>query len=244
MKIIISEDKYKAGKEAALKGAEIISKSIKTKGQAHILVATGASQFEMLENLVKEPIEWPKVTAFHLDEYIGLPFAHPASFRRYLKERFVDKVNLNEFIYINGEKDPAEECSRISENISEVKIDVAFVGIGENAHLAFNDPPADFSTENPYIVVQLTEECRKQQLGEGWFNTLDEVPQKAISISVAQIMKSNSIICTVPDLRKARAVKLALENGITPDIPASILKNHKAVWIYLDKDSSSLLKDK
>jgi glucosamine-6-phosphate deaminase len=241
MKILISDSKTELGEKAAVTGARLINEAIHEKGAANIIVATGASQFEMLNELIKQDIDWTKVTGFHLDEYIGISENHPASFRKYLKERFVEKVSLREFNYVNGEVNPSEECKRLGKLISNCIIDVAFVGIGENGHLAFNDPPADFETEEPYLVVNLDEKCRMQQLGEGWFPTLKDVPEQAISMSVKQIMKSKSIICSVPDLRKAEAVKASLESEVTPDVPASILQQHEAVWMYLDKDSASLL---
>ncbi len=241
MKIIISENKIELGKKAAINGASLIKEAIEKNGSANIIVATGASQFEMLEVLVKENIDWSKVTAFHLDEYIGIDETHPASFRKYLKERFVEIVNPKEFIYVNGSGDAEAECIRLDKIISKYPIDVAFVGIGENAHLAFNDPPADFETEAAYLVVNLDKACREQQMGEGWFPTLEDVPKQAISMGIKQIMKSKHIICSVPDKRKAEAVKSVVESEITPDVPASILKNHSSTFFYLDKESSSLL---
>ncbi len=241
MEVIISETKQKLGAVAAIRGAQIIQESIKKKGKATIIVATGASQFEMLNELIKKDIDWSKVTGFHLDEYIGMSVEHPASFRKYLKERFVDKVGLKSFYFINAESDPEKECERLKEIISKVQIDVAFIGIGENGHLAFNDPPADFETEEPYIVVNLDEDCRKQQMGEGWFKTLEVVPKQAISMSIKQILKSGSIICSVPDKRKAKAVKDAVSGIVAPQVPSSILQNHNATWVYLDKEAASFL---
>lgn len=241
MEIVISETKLELGKKAAVRGAELIRKAILERGKANIIVATGASQFEMLNELVKEDIDWTVVTAFHLDEYIGITETHPASFRKYLKERFVDIVSPMEFNYVNGETDPYQECVRLGKLISRYPIDVAFVGIGENSHLAFNDPPADFETEQAYLVVTLDEECRRQQMGEGWFPTLNDVPKKAISMSIKQIMKSKAIICSVPDQRKAEAVKKTVEGAISPEIPASIMHQHETTWLYLDKDSASML---
>jgi len=240
MEIIISETKQILGENAAQLGAELINKAIIENGKANIIVATGASQFEMLNQLVKEDIDWSLVTAFHLDEYIGISETHPASFRKYLKERFVDHVNLKEFNYVDGSSDPYEECIRLGMVISQHSIDVAFVGIGENGHLAFNDPPADFETEEPYLVVSLDEACRRQQLGEGWFPTFNDVPEKAISMSIKQIMKSKSIICSVPDKRKAIAVRDTLKKEISPVCPASILRNHPNTVMFLDKESASL----
>lgn len=239
MRISVYEDKVDVGKQAAWKGARLINEAIKQKGRAHIIVATGSSQFEMLDELVTARIDWSRVTAFHLDEYIGLPDSHPASFRKYLKERFVDRVGLRNFHYINAEENPEAECERLGELINAHPIDVAFIGIGENAHLAFNDPPANFETEEPYLVVELDEACRKQQLGEGWFPTLEDVPRTAISMSVFQIMTSNSIICTVNEKRKAHAVKAAVEGEITPEVPASILSEREGVFLFLDREAAS-----
>ena len=241
MEVIQFETKDSMGKAAAEKGAGLISKAIQEKGGASIILATGASQFEMLGELVKAGLDWSRVTVFHLDEYIGIPVTHPASFRKYLKERFVDLAMPAEFHAINGEADPEEECARLGAIIAQHPVDVAFVGIGENGHLAFNDPPADFQTDAPYIVVELDEACRRQQLGEGWFSSLEEVPLRAISMSIKQIMKSGSIICTVPDGRKARAVRNSLEEIVSPLVPASILTTHSNAWLYLDRGSSSLL---
>jgi glucosamine-6-phosphate deaminase len=241
MEIVISENKQILGKIAAERGAELIQKAIADHGVANIIVATGASQFEMLSELVKAEVSWSQVRAFHLDEYIGITDQHPASFRKYLKERFVDIVLPMEFNYVNGDNDPYEECARLDALISKCPIDVAFVGIGENSHLAFNDPPADFNTEEAYIVVTLDEKCRMQQMGEGWFPTINDVPERAISMSIKQIMKSKAIICCVPDLRKADAVRKSVEGSISPNIPASIMRQHEAVWLYLDNESASML---
>jgi glucosamine-6-phosphate deaminase len=238
MEIVISENNLELGKSAAQKGADLIKEAIAEKGEANIIVATGASQFEMLEVLVKEDIDWSGVTGFHLDEYIGIDENHPASFRKYLKERFVSKVPLKEFHYVNG-NEAEKECKRLGEIISWHPIDVAFVGIGENGHLAFNDPPADFETEEPYIVVNLDDDCRKQQLGEGWFPTFDDVPKQAISMSISQIMKSKHIVCSVPDERKAVAVKNTVKSIISPAVPASVLQKHPSLWLFLDKKSAS-----
>ena len=241
MDVIISKTKTELGEKAAAQGARLICKAIEDNTEANIIVATGASQFEMLDALIQQDVDWSKVTAFHLDEYIGLSENHPASFRKYLKERFASKIHLNDFIYVNGDIDPPAECNRLDELIKKLQIDVAFIGIGENGHLAFNDPPADFDTEVAYIVVNLDEKCRQQQMGEGWFKTLEDVPRKAISMSVKQIMKSKAIICSVPDERKAEAVKNTLEGKITPMVPASILQRHELAWVYLDNGSAFLL---
>lgn len=243
MNVIVSDTVEQMGQKAAEDGAVFLRSAIAERGEANLIVATGASQFTVLEALVKQPdIDWSKVTGFHLDEYIGLPLSHKASFRGYLKERFVDQVSLKDFHYIDGEVNPiTDETARLAALISEKPIDVAFVGIGENGHLAFNDPPADFDTEEPYIVVDLDDACRQQQLGEGWFPTFDDVPKQAISMSIRQIMKTAAIVCSVPDERKATAVKNSIEGPVTPDVPASMLQQHQQVTIYLDKAAASQL---
>ena len=245
MKIKILETKNEMGKAAAEKAARILTDIIKEKGEATFIVATGASQFEFLENLTSiSSIDWSKTTMFHLDEYVSIPETHPASFRKYLKERLVNKVNPGSVNLIKGDaENPELECERLDKIIKQKKIDVAFVGIGENGHLAFNDPPADFDTEKAYLVVELDDACRKQQLGEGWFKSFDEVPKRAISMSIKQIMKSKNIICTVPDSRKAQAVKDCFEGqDISAKHPSSILKNHKNCFVFLDEKSSIYLK--
>ncbi|QNL50397.1 glucosamine-6-phosphate deaminase [Olivibacter sp. SDN3] len=242
MNIFTLENPIELGKAAGAAAAEIITKSINEKGKAHIILATGTSQFETIKQLVKEEIDWRKVIMFHLDEYIGMSINHPASFRKYLKERFIDQVpELAAAYLINGEADPEEERARLGDLIRQHPIDVALVGIGENGHLAFNDPPADFDTEEPYLLVDLDKQCREQQLGEGWFNNLEEVPLQAISMSIQQILKSDHIICSVPDGRKAQAVKNSLENEVSNRFPASILQQHDHCRFYLDSSSAALL---
>jgi len=244
MQVDISETKIQLGERAAADGANHIRQAIAARGEATIIVATGASQFEMLAALTAATdIDWAKVTCFHLDEYAGMPLSHPASFRKYLKERFIEQLPTPPaaFHYINAEDDCAAECNRLGGLIAGRTVDVAFIGIGENGHLAFNDPPADFDTEDAYLVVDLDEACRQQQLGEGWFATLDDVPRQAISMSVAQIMKSRVIVCSVPDERKAAAVAGAIEGEVSPQCPASMLQRHNAATIYLDKPAASQL---
>ncbi|ULQ52658.1 glucosamine-6-phosphate deaminase [Flavihumibacter fluvii] len=243
MSVYILNDKVELGKAAGAAAGQLIRAAIGHNGTASIILATGASQFETLKRLIDEPgIDWTKVVMFHLDEYISLPETHPASFRKYLKERFLAKVGPLKAVYlVNGESDSATECKRLHEAITATTIDVALVGIGENGHLAFNDPPADFDTEDAFIIVNLDELCRKQQLGEGWFKTLDEVPAQAISMSIRQIMKSKAIICSVPDSRKAIAVKNTLEQEVSNLYPASILQTHPDCRFYLDQSSAELL---
>lgn len=243
MKTLVCQDVTEMGRRAAADGAERIRKALAERGRAGIILATGASQFAVLKALIAEPdINWSRVTAFHLDEYIGLPATHPASFRRYLRERFAELVSLEMFHFIRGDAlDLSGELKRIGYHLARHPIDVAFVGIGENAHLAFNDPPADFSTDEPYIAVELDEACRRQQMGEGWFPSLHDVPRRAITMSIRWIMKSNAIICSVPEERKAQAVRDCLEGKVRPEAPASILRWHDDATLYLDPASASLL---
>ena len=245
MRIIINQDKKEAGNLAAEIAAEILQEKLKLKGNACFIAATGASQFEFLAALCKKgEIGWENTEMFHLDEYIGISASHPASFRKYLSDRLVEIVHPGKVHFIEGDTaDPALECQRISDLIARKTIDIAFIGIGENGHIAFNDPPADFETEAPYIIVNLDLNCRQQQVNEGWFASLDEVPQQAISMSVRQIMTAEIIICVCPDKRKAAAVHdcLSIDAPISPLHPASILKLHENAFIFLDKGSASLL---
>jgi glucosamine-6-phosphate deaminase len=243
MKIHICENPQELGKAAGREAAESIKAAINTSGTANIILATGTSQYEtLLELIAHTDIDWSGVVMFHLDEYIGLSDTAPASFRKYLRERFLEKVPALKAVYlIDGEADPETECKRLSRLITDHPIDVALVGIGENGHLAFNDPPADFQTEEPYIIVELDEACRRQQLGEGWFPTIESVPSKAISMSIQQIMKSSSIICSVPDARKADAVAGCFNSSVSNLHPASILQQHDQCSCYLDRESSSKL---
>jgi glucosamine-6-phosphate deaminase len=242
MKILIANDSIELGRQAGTAAARLIKQAIAEKGQANIILATGTSQFETLTQLLREGIDWDKVVMFHLDEYIGLPETSPASFRKYLKERFLAKVpELKAYHLVNGEGHAKAECDRLGVIIRQHPIDVALVGIGENGHLGFNDPPADFDTEAAFIVVRLDEDCRKQQLGEGWFGSLGEVPREAITMSIQQILQSKHIICSVPDSRKAVAIKNSLEGPISNASPASILQSHADCVCFLDKASSALL---
>jgi glucosamine-6-phosphate deaminase len=244
MKISAHLDTDVMAKAAAENAARILRDAVQKRGRAAFIAATGASQFNFLKHLIAAPeIAWNRTTMFHLDEYIGFSADHPASFRRYLRERLTSKVPIGTIHFIEGDAaDLQGEVARLNRLLGETQIDVAFVGVGENGHLAFNDPPADFTTETPYIIVHLDEACRRQQFGEGWFKTLDEVPKQAISMSVRQIMKSTHIICTVPEKRKAQAVKSCLEGEVGPMFPASILRTHPSCYLYLDKESAGLLK--
>ncbi len=243
MQITIHPSKLALGAAAAQEGAAAIRSAITRDGRANVVLATGASQFEMLDVLVREDIDWSRVTAFHLDEYVGLSVAHPASFRRYLQERVVDRIpTLGEFVMVNGDAQDIEaEVARVSARIRDREIAVCFAGVGENCHLAFNDPPADFETTAPYLIVNLDEACRRQQLGEGWFESFEAVPTRAVSMSIRQMMKSNKLVLAVSDERKALAVKHALEGPVTPQYPASIVQQHPNVSIHLDGAAASLL---
>lgn len=241
MNRIIEENAKQLGKKASELIATAIREAIAQKGSARILLATGASQLSTYEELVKEEIEWGKVEMFHLDEYIGLPVTHGASFRKYLKERFVELVHPKEAYYVNGEGDIAENIRILTEKLRKAPIDVALIGIGENGHIAFNDPPADFETDEAYLRVLLDEKCRLQQVGEGWFTSLKEVPKEAITMSVREIMRSGKIISIVPYKVKAAAVRDTLSTDIGPMVPASILRTHEDWTLLLDADSASLL---
>jgi glucosamine-6-phosphate deaminase len=227
---------------AAQHAAHALRAAIDARKEARIVAATGASQFDFLDALTTAPgIDWSRVEMFHLDEYVGLPIDHPASFRKYLLERLINKTGLTRYHLLDGERDATAVAERAGRAIAERPVDVAFVGIGENGHLAFNDPPADFATDHPYLIVTLDAACRRQQVGEGWFASIDEVPSQAISMSIRQIMKSREIICVVPDARKAVAVKACLDGPVSPAAPASILQTHINATVYLDRDSAGLL---
>jgi glucosamine-6-phosphate deaminase len=242
MQLRIYPDKYTLGAAAAQHAADAIKAVIGQNGRCRLLAATGGSQFEFLDALTALPgIAWSKVEMYHLDEYVGLSASHPASFRKYLRERLISKTGIRDYHLIDGEQDPKQVCRELGALLSAEPVDVAFAGIGENGHLAFNDPPADFVTEEPYLVVDLDEACRRQQVGEGWFRTMDEVPKQAISISVRQLLKARTIIVSVPDARKAAAVQRCIEGPITPEAPSSILREHADTTIYLDVHSAARL---
>lgn len=227
------------GCEAARLIAEKLNAAIAKKGEARLLLSTGASQFEMMDALTRMPVDFSKVTMFHLDEYVALPVTHIASFRKYLQERFVDKVPLKEAVFVNGEGDVEASIAVLTARIKEAPIDVGAIGIGENGHIAFNDPPADFDTEASYKVVNLDERCKRQQVGEGWFATVDEVPKQAISMTVKQIMACESIVSVVPHAVKAEAVKNTLERDVTNLVPATIMKTHPDFSLFLDSESAA-----
>ena len=242
MRIRTYVDRATMGRAAARHAARALGEAIARNGSARIVVATGASQIDFLEALTAAPgIDWTRIEMFHLDEYVGLPIDHPASFRRYLLERLVAPTGITRVHLLDGERDPAAVAREVGRELTARPVDAAFVGIGENGHLAFNDPPADFETDQPYLVVTLDEACRRQQVGEGWFRSVSDVPQQAISMSVRQILRSREIIGVVPDARKAEAVRACVEGMIGPPVPASILRTHPHTTLYLDRDSAALL---
>ncbi len=243
MLIRVFGDRVSLGQAAAEQAAAAIRRAIAERGQARLIAATAASQLEFLDALTQAPgIDWSKVEAFHLDEYIGLPLTHPGSFRKMLLEQLVRKTGITHYHLLDGDaEDPSEVAGRVGSKLASMPVDIAFLGIGENGHIAFNDPPADFETEEPYIIVKLDESCRRQQVGEAWFADISQVPQRAISMSARQILKAREILAVVPGPRKADAVKLCLEGTISPMAPASILRTHPSATVYLDQASASLL---
>ena len=244
MELHLCRDAKDLGRRAAGEAAACIREAIAERGTACVVFPAGASPIEMLANLLAaENIDWSKVVGFHLDEYLDIPPTHPASFRKFLAERVIRDLTFREFHLIDGEVDPQRECRRVGELITRQPVDLALIGIGENGHLAFNDPPADFQTDEPFLVVDLDEKCRRQQLGEGWFPALEDVPRRAISMSIPQIMKARTLVVSVPDRRKAQAVCDALADPVSPQIPASILKRHPRTMLYLDPPAAELLSE-
>jgi glucosamine-6-phosphate deaminase len=242
VQIKVLKDKNSLGRAAAEQAASSLHNAIRELGRARIVVATGASQFEFLDALTgMSDVDWSRVEMFHLDEYVGLPVTHPASFRKYLLERLINKTGIRRYRLLDPGGDPEEVARRVGLELNTEPVDIAFVGIGENGHLAFNDPPADFEAQDPYLVVSLNDACRQQQVNEGWFTTVSEVPRQAISMSVHQILRAKEIIAAVPDERKAQAIKSCFEGPITPLAPASILRTHPNVTIFLDRNSAALL---
>jgi glucosamine-6-phosphate deaminase len=240
----VFDDKNEMAKAAAWEAARLIREAIAARGGARITAATGTSQYEFLEELAAAPdIEWGKVELFHLDEYVGISARHPASFQRYIRERILARLPVGRAWLLDGMADPADTCRRAGLAISAAPIDVAFVGIGENGHLAFNDPPADFDTDEPFLLVNLDQQCRQQQVDEGWFSSLEQVPRTAISMSIRQILKARAIVCLVSGARKAEAVRLCLEGEIGPMAPASALRLHERATVFLDREAASLLRD-
>lgn len=245
MRLRAYPDKTALSYAAAAQAGELIRAAIAAHKRARILVAADAAQGEFLAALTREDgIAWGAVEMFHLGEYVGLPIAHPASSRRFLCERFIDRVRPGRCHLLHGEHDPERVCLEEGAELAAAPIDVAFAGIGENGHLAFNDPPADFQTERPYLIVRLDEASRRRQVGEGGFASVAEVPERAISISVRQLLKARAILALAPEARQAEAVRRCVEGPISPLAPASILRTHPDATLYLDAASSALLRDR
>ena len=243
MKLVVSKTKEELGKKSAEHAAKVIAGAIAKNGSARILLSTGASQFPFFTEFVKMPVEWDKVEMFHLDEYVGISEEHPASFKRYLLDRFVNVVNPKKAHLINGGENPEETIKELTKLINEKPIDLGMIGIGENAHIAFNDPPADFNDTRAYKVVTLDDRCLQQQIGEGWFKNVDETYKQAISMTAPQIMKCKTIISVVPYAVKADAIYNTLTRELTPDVPATLLKEHADCTVYCDGESSAKLTD-
>lgn len=257
MHTIVFDSGEQLGLAAAAAARTVLADAIARRGRARFIAATGASQFAFLKSLTRPDafeflpearqlpaVDWSRTEMFHLDEYVGLPVTHPASFRKYLLERLIAPAGIKNYHLLDGEGNVPAVCRKVGAELNREPVDVAFVGIGENGHLAFNDPPADFETEEAYLVVELDEACRRQQVGEGWFKTLADVPRQAISMSIRQILKARKILCIVPDQRKAAAVQACLEGPVTPLAPASILQTHPDVTVYLDRASASRLQQR
>ena len=243
MLLKVFKDSTALARAAAEQAADSIRKSIASSGRCRVVLATGTSQFEFLDFLTKaDGIDWKKVEAFHLDEYVGMPVTHPASFRKILLERVIHKTGITNYHFVESDAaDLSAAVREVGRQLTSSPIDIAFVGIGENGHIAFNDPPADFETEEPYLVVELDELCRRQQVGEGWFADISEVPTRAVSMSPRQIVKAREIVAVVPDQRKAKAIRLCMEGEVRPEAPASILRKHPNATVFLDENSASLL---
>lgn len=240
MKLYIEETKEALGAAAAALIAEKLYQAISDRGSARVVLSTGRSQFETLEALVHCSVPWEKVTMFHLDEYIGIPDTHPASFRKYLRERFLSKVSLKEAVLVNVEGDVDAQIDLVGKRLREEPVDVGVIGIGENAHIAFNDPPANFEGKEAYWRVKLNDTCRKQQVGEGWFATVDDVPAEAVSMTPYQIMCCRCIVSPVPLAVKAGAISKVLSSQeVDPMVPATLLKTHGDFHLFVDADSAS-----
>jgi glucosamine-6-phosphate deaminase len=242
MRVQRFDDRQAMSEAAARAAAASLREAVSRRGRARVVAATAASQLAFLDSLVGSPgVPWSQIELFHLDEYVGLPISHPASFRRILTERLVEKTGIRNCHWLDCEHDPPGVCERVGAALASAPVDIAFLGIGENSHLAFNDPPADFETTDPYIVVRLDDACRRQQVGEGWFARLEDVPETAVSMSIRQILRAEELLVIVPDARKAAAVKASLEGDISPMVPASILRTHGNATLFIDEPSASKL---
>ena len=239
MIIDISKDASELGIKAAQFAAIKLNEAVLKNGEARMVVSTGASQFETLQSLLKEDVEWERIEVFHLDEYIGLPVTHAASFRKYLYERFINHIKVKKFYSVDVEGDIDERIRILTAEIRKKPVDLGLIGIGVNGHIAFNDPPADFDTREAYIIVNLDDQCRLQQVNEGWFKSLHDVPSRAVSMTPWQIMQCRTIVSSVPHKIKAISVKNTLINKLTNKVPATILKQHHDFHLYLDINSAS-----
>jgi glucosamine-6-phosphate deaminase len=241
MHIHVLDDRRQIGRAAAAGAARVLAHAITARGRARLVAATGTSQFELIDEIrANHEVDWCRVELFHLDEYVGLPAGHPASFSRFVRERLIEPLGIEHFHLLDG-TDPAASMAAAGDALAEAPVDLTLAGVGENGHLAFNDPPADFETDAPYLIVDLDDACRRQQVGEGWFASVADVPARAITMSVRQILKSAEIFCLVPDARKAEAVRACFADGVTPHAPASILQTHARTTVYLDRASAALL---
>ncbi|MFA5447946.1 MAG: glucosamine-6-phosphate deaminase [Sphaerochaeta sp.] len=239
--ITIADNPQQLGTKAAEKIASLLKAAIAENGEARIILSTGASQFETMEALIQSDIEWSKVEMFHLDEYVDLPESHPASFRKYLKERFVSKVDLKAAHFVSGEGDVEANIAALNAELAKRPVDVGVIGIGENGHIAFNDPPADFDTNEPYKVVLLDDRCKQQQVGEGWFGTIADVPATAITMTPRQILACKHIVSAVPHAVKAEAVYNTMTKSLDPMVPATLLKTHPDWNLFIDREAASKL---
>jgi glucosamine-6-phosphate deaminase len=244
MKVEVYPDRVAAGEAAAQAAANAMLKLLKERELIAVIFATGASQLDMLSALTAIPdLPWERILGFHLDEYIGISPDHPASFRRYLRERLTSKVKMKEFFEVNGSaSDPPQTIQQYAEKLRAADPQLCLLGIGENGHLAFNDPPvADFNDPLDVKIVQLDEACQNQQVAEGWFESVDKVPEEAITLTIPALMRVPRLIVSVPGSRKAEIVRRSLEEPISTQCPATILRTHPNVTVYLDVDSAAEL---
>ncbi len=246
LKVEIFRTAAEMGTASAVFVSDILKKAIDERGSASLILGTGASQYPLHDELLLKDLDWKKITLFHLDEYIGIDSNHPASFRRFLRERIAEKVFPGNVYYLNGDaSDPEQEIKRYEALLKNNPVDVACIGIGENGHIAFNDPVvADFNDPEYLKVVKMDDACRRQQVGEGWFPSLADVPETALTLTIPAIMDSRYISCTVPDERKSDAVYNTLEKEINTSCPASVLRRHNNAVLFLDRFSAIKLPDR
>lgn len=241
MKVKVYTTTEEMGLAAAKQAADYLRNLITQGKQPRLLLSTGASQFPFFKYFVKEDLNWSQVEMFHLDEYVGISPEHPASFQKYLRERFVDVVKPGKYHLIDGLKDPVQTIAELTALLEERPVDLGLIGIGENAHIAFNDPPADFDNKNAFKVVTLADSCIAQQIHEGWFATPDEAFKEAISMTCHQIMACKCIISVVPYAVKAQAIHDTLTAPCSPMVPATLMREHPDATVYCDADSAALV---